>query len=38
MTTERQKPANTVGQALGRLLGIYLAVMVFLAVVIHFIR
>ena len=38
MTIERQKPDKTVGQALRRLLGVYLTVMVLLAVVIHFIR
>jgi hypothetical protein len=36
MTIERQKPNKTVGQALRRLLGVYLAVMLLLALVIHF--
>jgi hypothetical protein len=38
MTIERQKPDKTAGQILRRLLGVYLAVMVLLTVVIHFIR
>ena len=38
MTIEKQKPDKTFGQALRRLLGVYLAVIVLLAIVIHFIR
>jgi hypothetical protein len=38
MAIERQKPGKTVGQILRRILGIYLAVVILLAIVIHFIR
>ena len=38
MITEMPKPTKTIGQGLRRILGIYLVVMVLLAVVIHFIR